>query len=95
MGNCTDVVFCVQDPRLATYGGFSRTHPPSVPGALDDIGTAVPFPTNDAGADVSWAPKPMLEFRVGFNPTDPVSPLFSPVPVASALELFRTRLIFR
>ena len=67
-------MFCVQDPRLATYGGFSRTHPPSVPGALDDIGTAVPFPTNDAGADVSWAPKPMLEFRVGFHPTDPVSP---------------------
>ena len=56
------------DPRLNTYGSFARTHPPSVPGARNDIGLAVPFPANvggdDGGDDAAWAPKPMLEFRV-------------------------------
>lgn len=56
------------DPRLNTYGSFARTHPPSIPGARNDVGLAVPFPTDfgdgDGGDDASWAPKPMLEFRV-------------------------------
>ena len=57
------------DPRLNTYGSFARTHPPSIPGARNDIGLAVPFPAyvsndDDGDDDASWAPKPMLEFRV-------------------------------
>ena len=58
------------DPRLNTYGSFARTHPPSIPGARNDIGLAVPFPAyvsdddDDDDDDASWAPKPMLEFRV-------------------------------
>ena len=38
-------------------------------GARNDIGLAVPFPAyvsddDDGDDDASWAPKPMLEFRV-------------------------------
>ena len=70
------------DPRLNTYGSFARTHSPSVPGARNDIGLAVPFPANvggdDGGDDAAWAPKPMLEFRVSPRSNRAQTDLFAP-----------------
>lgn len=70
------------DPRLNTYGSFARTHPPSVPGARNDIGLAVPFPANvggdDGDDDAAWAPKPMLEFRVSPRSNRAQTDLFAP-----------------
>lgn len=83
------------DPRLNTYGSFARTHPPSVPGARNDIGLAVPFPTNvggdDIGDDASWAPKPMLEFRVSPRSNRAQTDLFAPKKKTSVFS-FAVRL---
>ena len=80
------------DPRLNTYGSFARTHPPSVPGARNDIGLAVPFPANVGGDDAAWAPKPMLEFRVSPRSNRAQTDLFAPPKKQTSVFPFAVRL---